>query len=165
MTAPSTTYVLIHGAYQGGWIWRDVATALRTAVSCGTLTVAGRQLVDGTEAIELKSRPGSLIAETIWVSPDTYLPVRVVTRSAPGAPALQQTANFTWLPPTAQNLAKLAVPVPAGFRRVALNEVVTPILHRVHGVSKPGAICPSRAASACQVPAVLPAPSMLPTPS
>jgi pimeloyl-ACP methyl ester carboxylesterase len=24
-----TTYVLIHGAYQGGWIWRDVAAALR----------------------------------------------------------------------------------------------------------------------------------------
>jgi pimeloyl-ACP methyl ester carboxylesterase len=26
-----TTYVLIHGAYQGGWIWRDVTTALRAA--------------------------------------------------------------------------------------------------------------------------------------
>jgi len=26
-----TTYVLIHGAYQGGWIWRDVAAALRAA--------------------------------------------------------------------------------------------------------------------------------------
>jgi len=141
-----------------------VAAALRTAVSCGTLTVAGRQLVDGTEAIELKSRPGSLIAETIWVSPDTYLPVRLVDRSASGAPLMQQTADFTWLPPTAQNLAKLTVPVPAGFRRIPLNEVVVPILQRVHGVTKPGAICPSRAPSACQVPAVLPAPNMLPTP-
>lgn len=27
--APSKTYVLVHGAYGGGWIWRDVATALR----------------------------------------------------------------------------------------------------------------------------------------
>lgn len=26
-----TTYVLIHGAYQGGWIWRDVAARLRSA--------------------------------------------------------------------------------------------------------------------------------------
>ncbi|HEY2638879.1 MAG TPA: hypothetical protein VGI66_03220, partial [Streptosporangiaceae bacterium] len=75
-----------------------VATALRTAVSCGTLAVAGRQRVDGIEAIELTSRPGSLISETIWVSPDTYLPVRVVVRSAPGTPVLQQTADFTWLP-------------------------------------------------------------------
>jgi hypothetical protein len=143
-----------------------VAAALRTAVSCGTLTVAGRQLVDGTEAIELKSRPDSLIAETIWVSPDTYLPVRVVDRSAPGTPTPhQQTADFTWLPPTAQNLAKLTVPVPAGFRQVPLNEVVTPILHRIQGVTKPGTICPSGASSACQVPAVLPAPSTLPTAS
>jgi pimeloyl-ACP methyl ester carboxylesterase len=26
-----TSYILIHGAYQGGWIWRDVASALRAA--------------------------------------------------------------------------------------------------------------------------------------
>lgn len=32
-----TTYVLIHGAYQGGWIWRDVAASLRAA---GHLVVA-----------------------------------------------------------------------------------------------------------------------------
>src|SRR6267143_4374113 len=25
------TYVLIHGAYQGGWIWKSVATRLRAA--------------------------------------------------------------------------------------------------------------------------------------
>lgn len=25
-----TTFVLIHGSYQGGWIWQRVATALRT---------------------------------------------------------------------------------------------------------------------------------------
>ncbi len=26
-----TTYVLVHGSYQGGWIWKDVATRLRAA--------------------------------------------------------------------------------------------------------------------------------------
>jgi pimeloyl-ACP methyl ester carboxylesterase len=26
-----TTFVLLHGAYQGGWIWRDVASRLRAA--------------------------------------------------------------------------------------------------------------------------------------
>ena len=25
------TYVLVHGAYQGGWIWKGVATRLRAA--------------------------------------------------------------------------------------------------------------------------------------
>ena len=117
-----------------------VARSVRTAISCGTLTVAGRQRVDGIEAIELMSRPDSLISETIWVSPGTYLPVRVVVRPAAGPPvrpqgktALQQTADITWLQPTAQNLAKLAVPVPAGFRRVPLASVIRPILPLIPG--------------------------------
>src|SRR4051812_49355911 len=28
-TAAAKTYVLVHGAYGGGWIWRDVADGLR----------------------------------------------------------------------------------------------------------------------------------------
>src|SRR5438552_18985781 len=44
------TYVLIHGAYQGGWIWKPVATRLRAAghlVFAPTLDGCGerRQLV------------------------------------------------------------------------------------------------------------------------
>jgi len=96
-----------------------VATELRSAISCGALIIAvGRQRVDGIEAIKLTSRQDSPIPETIWVSADTYLPVRVVARSAdkPGAP--WETADINWLPPTAQNLAKLTVPIPAGFRQV-----------------------------------------------
>jgi hypothetical protein len=146
-----------------------VARALRTAVSCGALTVAGRQRVDGIEAIELTSRAGSLIPETIWVSPGTYLPVRVVVtwpprmavRQAPfpaspaplgyssarGTPILQETADITWLSPTAQNLAKLAVTIPAGFRRVPLSRAVTPQLPQIPGRNLPTGItwCPSPA--------------------
>jgi hypothetical protein len=99
-----------------------VASALRAAVSCGTLALAGRHRVDGIEALELTSRPHSLISETIWVSPDTYLPVRVVVRPFPGQPVFQQTADITWLKPTAQNLARLTVPIPAGFHQVPLAE-------------------------------------------
>ncbi len=95
-----------------------MAEALRTAVSCGTLAEAGRQRVNGIEAIELVSRPGSLISETIWVNPSTYLPVRLVVRSG----FHQLTADITWLKPTAQNLAKLTVLIPAGFRQVSLPE-------------------------------------------
>jgi hypothetical protein len=105
-----------------------VASALRAAVSCGTLATAGQQRVNGIEAIKLTSRPGSPIAETIWVSPDTYLPVRVVLRLGPGTPVFQRTADITWLPPTTQNLAQLTVPIPAGFRQASLNDVVMPIL-------------------------------------
>jgi len=137
-----------------------VARSLRTAVSCGTLTVAGRQTVDGVEALKLTSRAGSPISETIWVSPSTYLPVRVVVRSAsgaagpawaPGAPAVQQTADITWLPPTAQNLAKLTVPIPAGFRKVSLSAVAAPTFKQISSalLPRPKAFCLMPAANAC----------------
>ena len=29
MSSPSRTYVLVHGAWHGGWVWKDVAPALR----------------------------------------------------------------------------------------------------------------------------------------
>jgi hypothetical protein len=111
-----------------------VARELRAAVSCGGLTSVGRQRVDGIETIELRSRPGSLASETIWVSPSTYLPVRATVRVALGhLPGRQQTANITWLPPTPQNLAKLTVPIPAGFRQVKLAQAIPPILQLLPG--------------------------------
>jgi hypothetical protein len=99
---------------------------LRSAVSHGSLAVAGRQRVDGIEAIKLTSPLGSLLSETIWVSPRTYLPVRVTTRPVPGQPGPGQTANITWLPPTRQNLASLTVPVPGGFRELPLARITGP---------------------------------------
>jgi len=106
-----------------------VAGALRAAISCGALTAARRQRVDGIETIELTSRPDSLITETVWVNSDTYLPVRVAVRSAPGRPMLQM-ANISWLPPTAQNLARLTVPIPARFRPVPLARALGPLLRQ-----------------------------------
>jgi len=99
-----------------------VASTLRNAVSCGTLAVTGRQPVDGIEAIELTSRPGSAINETVWVDPATYLPVRINVDLVPSAPTWQ-TVNITWLPATAQNLAKLIVPIPVGFRHIPAAEI------------------------------------------
>ena len=96
----------------------SVVKLLRTAISCGTLTEAGQQHVDGIAATKLTSSRGSLISETIWVSPTTYLPIRVVIRPAPGSPAAAQAADITWLKPSAQNRAALTVPIPAGFRQV-----------------------------------------------
>ena len=120
-----------------------VARTLRAAVSCGTLDVAGRQRLDGVEAIKLTGGRHSIISETIWVSPGTYLPMRVVIRSFAhhslvlnNQVVLRQTADFSWLPPTSQNLAKLTVPIPAGFRRVSYGHAVQPIAPRA--VSGPG---------------------------
>jgi hypothetical protein len=140
-----------------------VATTLRTAVACGSLSVAGHQTVDGTDTIKLKSRPDSPIAETIWVDPRTYLPVRAVVGSG-YSPAVQQTADFTWLPPTAQNLAKLAVPVPAGFREVSLPMAVAPNLKLVPAASvpPPAAFCPTAPGRPCPARATLPVPFKAP---
>jgi hypothetical protein len=105
-----------------------VARALRAAVTCGTLTETGHQRVNGTQAIELTSRPNSPIPETIWVSPGTYLPIRVISHPAPGTPGPWQTANITWLPPTPRNIAKLTIPIPVQFRHIPLTQAITPNL-------------------------------------
>jgi hypothetical protein len=115
------------GGLSASWLPSTVAKDLRAAVSCGSLASAGTQRVDGIEAIKLTSSPDSMIPETIWVSPGTYLPVRVVIRPVPGTPGPTQSANITWLEPTAQNLAKLGVPVPTGFRRVPLAEAAASV--------------------------------------
>jgi hypothetical protein len=135
-----------------------VPRALRTAISCGSLTVAGRQRVDGIEAIKLTS-PHSPASETIWVSPGTYLPLRVVVRSygphhgliLNDQLILLATADIIWLPPTAQNLATLTVPIPAGFRHVPLPEAALPILAQspYRSPRKPTVSCPEPADPTC----------------
>jgi hypothetical protein len=128
-----------------------VAKDLRTAVSCGRLVVAGRQRVDGIEAIELTSPLNGPISETVWVSPGTYLPVRVVVSSATGQPVFRLTADIAWLEPTGRNLAALAVPIPAGFRQVQLIDAVMPILPGIAGKQGPKTVClASPAGSTCE---------------
>jgi hypothetical protein len=137
-----------------------IATELHAAVSCGSLTVAGRQTVNGTEAIELQSRSGSPVSETIWVSPSTYLPVRLVISNA-GLSPFRQAADFTWLPPTAQNLANLTVPVPAGFRKVELPQAITPNLKLIPGGPLPrpaSSLCLPAGAPPCKQGRAFPAP-------
>jgi hypothetical protein len=136
----------------GSTLRATVAGNLRAAISCGTLTVTGRQRVDGIDAIELTSRPDSPLAETVWVSPGTYLPVRVVIRSAPGLPG-RLTANITWLPLNAQNLAKLTVPIPAGFGQVPLSAAVGPPVWPqlpASSLPKAGGLCQASGGPAAQ---------------
>jgi len=116
---------------------QTVVGDLRAAVSCGTLAGAGQQRIDGIDAIKLASRPSSMISETIWVSPGTYLPVRVLIRPAHGKPGPLQTADITWLRPTTQNLARMTVPIPTGFRQVKLAQAVTPILQHTSAAPAP----------------------------
>jgi hypothetical protein len=110
-----------------------VVKDLRAAISCGALTMAGRQRVNGVETIKLTSRASSPFPETIWASPSTYLPVRVVALPDFGGSVFRQTANITWLKPTAQNQAELTVPIPAGFRHISLAPILRQLRKRTWG--------------------------------
>jgi hypothetical protein len=132
---------------------------LRAAISCGALAMVGRQRVDGIDAIELTSGQDSPASETIWVSPGTYLPLRVVVRSygpdhglfVNGQLVLMARADITWLAATAQNLAKLAVLIPGGFRHVPLAEAAGPLVQQTpRGVgARPKLFCLGPGGPAC----------------
>jgi len=90
-------------ASPAGW-----AGLIREALSCGLFRLDGRA---GTGAIRLIATPAEVrqqhgAHEVLWVSPKTFLPVRM--SFGPGA----VSAAFSWLPPTAANLAKLRVTAP-----------------------------------------------------
>ncbi|HUK05839.1 MAG TPA: alpha/beta fold hydrolase [Burkholderiales bacterium] len=64
MKAPSTTYVLVHGAWHGGWCWRRVADRLTAAghrVFCPTLTGLGERAHLLTREVNL----GTHIADVV----------------------------------------------------------------------------------------------------
>ncbi len=107
------------------------AHEVRKLLACGA-AVAGRQRVDGVDAIRLKlsssySRAcaGSSDAGrcqpvsvgwtgTLWANANTFLPVRLVSHGR----HFSFQIDFRWLAPTAANLARLRQPIPAGFRHV-----------------------------------------------
>jgi hypothetical protein len=90
----------------GGW-----PAFIREELSCGEYATAGRQRVDGMDAIKITGNKG---LDTLWVNPATYLPARAIFTFG----ALRAQTDFRWLPPTPANLARLSVPVPPGFRQV-----------------------------------------------
>jgi len=93
------------------------------ALSCGQFLLAGRQQVDGVDAMTLAGRPEYGGRETLWVNPATYLPVRLTATLFAGLDQRYQqlVTDFSFLPPTRANLAALhaairRAPIPATFR-------------------------------------------------
>jgi hypothetical protein len=93
---------------------------IRHVLRCGFFRVAGHQVVNGINAIEIVSGtlmvPGT--AEAIWINPETYLPVRSLLETTTGRRQWAE-ADYAWVPATPRNLAMLTQPVPAGFRQVS----------------------------------------------
>ena len=95
---------------------REMAAQLRKALSCGDLKAVGRGTADGVSAVKLSGHfSNGDAALTYWVNAATYLPFRFAAANG-GASVFQM--NLQWLRPTAPNLARLNVPIPAGFTRV-----------------------------------------------
>jgi hypothetical protein len=90
----------------GGW-----PAFIRGELRCGEYTTDGRQRIDGIDAVKITGNKG---LDTLWVNPATYLPVRAIFTFG----QLRSQTDFRWLAPTATNLARLSVAVPAGFRQV-----------------------------------------------
>ena len=98
------------------------AAGLRQRIRSGKVVVAGRTVIDGQPALEL--RQGSLrrgLLET-WVSARTYLPLRQLAVAAGQRPASPGTIrdDYKWLPATPANLRLLtaAGAIPPGFTQV-----------------------------------------------
>jgi hypothetical protein len=95
----------------------EMVDLLRAEVSCGMLKADGTATVNGVSVIKLNvAMPHG--TKTYWVSPTTYLPVRITVNRGAGAPVMQD--DLQWLPPTAANVAELSFPVPpSGFTQVS----------------------------------------------
>jgi hypothetical protein len=98
------------------------AGQLRAKVKAGQVSLVGRDTVDGQRAIHLVERlaNGQI---NLWVSPDTYLPIREID-TAPGVPQTSDQAirdDYRWLPSTPANLRLLtpAGAIPAGFTQTS----------------------------------------------
>jgi hypothetical protein len=94
---------------------------LARGVATGAWRVVGRTHLDGQQAIELsETGHGQDVLEPLpvrlWVSAQTYLPIRLVFGSGHGSEATA-IQDFRYLPPTPANLALLRVPIPAGYPR------------------------------------------------
>jgi hypothetical protein len=98
------------------------AAQLRAEVKAGRTTLVGRDTVDGQRALHL--REGLANGQiNLWVSPDTYLPIREID-TAPGVSQTSDQAirdDYRWLPSTAANLRLLtpAGAIPAGFTQTS----------------------------------------------
>jgi hypothetical protein len=104
------------------------AAGIRAELANGQFTVIGPTELNGQQAIELKfnvppnnEAPPHVTAERMWVNATTYLPMRGYTRWSNGQ---QSVADYVFLPPTPENLAKLRPVIPAGYTQAGCGQVI-----------------------------------------
>jgi hypothetical protein len=92
-------------------------------IASGAWRVVGRTQLDGQQAIELSETDRGdnntalePLPVRLWVNAQTYLPIRLVAGPKNGIEGMT-VIDFRYLPPTPANLARLRVPIPAGYPR------------------------------------------------
>ena len=106
------------------------AAGIRAEIAGGRFKVVGSTRLHGRKAVELaidvppnNESPPHVTAARLWVDATTYLPMRQYLRMSNGE---QNVTGYTFLPPTAENLAKLRPVIPAGYTRAGRTQVTGP---------------------------------------
>jgi hypothetical protein len=95
-------------------------------LACRGYKMTGYADIDGAETVKISGSRvmGTGSAETtntltLFVSPSTYLPVRIIlSLGGAGLHTTWTSFDFQWLPPTAANRARASVTVPCGYQQV-----------------------------------------------
>lgn len=101
----------------------DYSAFLHWGLGCAhQLKIAGRARVDGVQTVKIVSvaRDPDPVTLAFWVNPQTYLPVRTLLDfqgTFPAVDRVDEQTDYEWPEPTQANLAKLAIRIPAGFKR------------------------------------------------
>ena len=101
------------------------ADGIRAEIGNGQFTVVGSTQLNGQQALELEinvppgnEAPPHVTAARLWVDATTYLPMQEYLRMSNG---VQSVTDYTFLPPTPENLAELHPAIPAGYTQVSGN--------------------------------------------
>ncbi|MGI8452223.1 MAG: hypothetical protein ACR2MP_34570 [Streptosporangiaceae bacterium] len=106
------------------------AAGIRAEIANGQLKVVGPTELHGQKAVELEinlppnnEAPPHDSTARLWVDATTYLPMQQFLRMSNGQ---QNVTDYTFLPPTAKNLANLRPEIPAGYTRAGRTQVTGP---------------------------------------
>ena len=106
------------------------AAGIRAEIASGQFKVVGQTELDGQQAVELEinvppnnEAPPHVTAARLCVDATTYLPMRQYLRMSNGE---QNVTDYTFLPPTPENLAQLRPEIPAGYTRVSSADLFGP---------------------------------------
>jgi hypothetical protein len=106
------------------------AAGIRGEIASGQFKVVGLTELHGRKAVELAiSVPPSseaaphVTAARLWVDATSYLPLQQYLRMSNGQ---QNVTQYTFLPPTAENLVKLSPVIPTGYTRAGRTQVTGP---------------------------------------